>query len=195
MKTHPRSLSARAFTLIEMLVVITLIGILTSLALSAYKGVISRARNLDALVTTKAVATAIQNYSNDYHRMPMRTGNDESPVDLEAGSPLLKVLLGDDVDRLNPKHERFLSDPKMGRNGAGGLVGTDDRFALMDPWGVPFRVVMDTNWDERVANPDALNEDTSIAGQAPSWLPATVLAYSAGADKKFGTSDDVVSWR
>jgi hypothetical protein len=77
----------------------------------------------------------------------------------------------------------------------GGLVGTDDQFALIDPWGTAYRVVMDSNWDSRVNNPDAQNEDPSIAAQASSWLPATVLAYSAGVDKKFGTRDDVVSWR
>jgi len=195
MKTPARILSARAFTLVELLVVITIVALLVSISFTAYKGVMARARSTDALSTAKAVTNAIQNYNADYRRMPVRAGATEEPVDFTAGSPLLKVLLGDDVDRLNPKRIAFLSDPKLGKNGVGGLVGTDDQFALIDPWGTAYRVVMDSNWDSRVNNPDAQNEDPSIAAQASSWLPATVLAYSAGVDKKFGTRDDVVSWR
>lgn len=194
MKTHPRSLPARAFTLIELLVVITLIGILTSLAMSAYKGVITRARNLDAAATNRALISAIQNYSSDYHRMPVRSTSDESPIELSEGSPLLQVLLGDDIDHLNPKRLSFL-DLRMGKNGAGGLVGKENSFALVDPWGTPYRVVLDANWDQRITNPDATNEDPDIAANAPAWLPMTAAAFSAGVDKKFGTADDVVSWR
>jgi prepilin-type N-terminal cleavage/methylation domain-containing protein len=195
MKNYLCLQSNRAFTLIELLVVISLIAILTSLVFSAFKGVTTRARNLEALTAIKAVTTSIQNYSSDYHRMPSRSDGNEEPVELSAGSPLLKVLLGDDESRLNPKHVAFLSDPKIGRNGAGGLVGTDGNLSLVDPWGTPYRIVMDVNGDGRVTNPDSLNEDTSIASQAPSWLPSSVIGYSAGADKKFGTHDDVVSWR
>lgn len=194
MKTQPHSLRASGFTLIEMLVVITLIAILTSLSFSAYKGVMTRARNLDAASTCRSLVSAIQNYASDYHRMPARSTSDETPIDLDAGSPLLKVLLGDDVDRLNPRRVTYF-EPKIGKNGAGGLVGKEDAFALTDAWGTPYRVIMDTNWDQRVNNPDVKNEDPSIATAAPAWLPATAIAFSAGVDKKFGTADDVVSWR
>lgn len=194
MKTSARTLSARAFTLIELLVVITLIGILTSLAFSGYRSAVMRARNLVALAAVKNVTLAVQNYVADYNRMPVRSTAEES-FDLSAGSPLLKVLMGENVDRLNPKAARFLPDQQMGKNGAGGLVGTEGQWAFVDPWGTPYRVALDADWDQRVANPDAQNDDPSIAGTASSWLPLTVIGSSAGADKKFGTRDDVVSWR
>lgn len=117
----------------ELLVVISIIAILTSIAMSSYKGVVVRARNLDALTTARGLTTAIQNYYGDYGRLPVRAGSPEEPVELSAGSPLLKILLGDDEQRLNPKRTPYLSDPKMGRNGAGGLVGKEDSFALADP--------------------------------------------------------------
>ena len=194
MKTSARTLSARAFTLIELLVVITLIGILTSLAFSGYRSAVMRARNLVALAAVKNVTLAVQNYVADYNRMPVRSTVEEN-LDLSAGSPLLKVLMGENVDRLNPKAARFLPDQQMGKNGAGGLVGTEGQWAFVDPWGTPYRVALDADWDQRVANPDAQNDDPSIAGTASSWLPLTVIGSSAGADKKFGTRDDVVSWR
>ncbi len=194
MKTHPHSKSARGFTLIELLVVITLIGILTSLAFSAYRGAVIRGRNLVAQAAVKNVTLAVQNYVADYNRMPVRSASEEE-IDLSAGSPLMKVLLGENVDRLNSKGTRFLPDQQMGKNGAGGLVGSDGQWALVDPWGTPYRVRMDADWDQRVSNPDAQNEDPAIATTAPSWLPLSVICYSAGADKKSGTRDDVVSWR
>lgn len=194
MKTHSHCSFARAFTLIELLVVITLIGLLTSLAFSAYRGAVLRTRNLVALAAVKNVTLSVQNYVADYNRMPVRSSVDEE-VELSAGSPLLKVLMGENVDRLNPKGTRFLPDQPMGRNGAGGLVGTDGQWALADSWGTPYRVAVDADWDQRVSNPDVRNEDPSIAGTASSWLPLLAISYSAGADKKFGTRDDVVSWR
>ena len=194
MKTHAQCTFARGFTLIELLVVITLIGILTSLAFSAYRGAVTRARNLTALAAVKSITLAVHNYVADYHRMPVRSTVEE-PADLSEGSPLLKVLMGENVDRLNPSRTRFLADQPIGRNGAGGLVGTDDQWALVDPWGTPFRIVMDGDWDQRVINPDAQNEEPSISGPASSWLPLTVIGFSAGVDKRFGTCDDVVSWR
>lgn len=194
MKTHPRCACARAFTLIELLVVITLIGILTSLAFSGYRSAVMRGRNLVALAAVKSVTLAVQNYVADYNRMPVRSSV-EGDVDLGPGSPLMKVLMGENVDRLNPKGTRFLADQQMGKNGAGGLVGSDGQWALVDPWGTPYRVRMDADWDQRVSNPDAQNEDPAIATTAPSWLPLSVICYSAGADKKSGTRDDIVSWR
>lgn len=194
MKTHPYSRSARGFTLIELLVVITLIGILTSLAFSAYRGAVIRGRNLVALAAVKNVTLAVQNYVADYNRMPVRSSSEEV-IDLSAGSLLLAVMMGENVDRLNPKGTRFLPDQQMGKNGAGGLVGTDGQWAFVDPWGTPYRVALDADWDQRVSNPDSRNDDPSIATPAASWLPMIVIGSSAGADKRFGTRDDVVSWR
>lgn len=195
MKIHRPRQSHRAFTLIELLVVITIIALLVGVALPAINGAIDRARKLETVNVLRGLTTAINNYRNEYNRFPVRAGASSDPeVELSSGSPLLKVLLGENVDKLNPKTESFM-EVKMGKGGAGGLVGQDGSFSLVDRWGQAYHVIMDANADNRVPNPDARNADSSIAGDTPKTLFYGVIAFSAGPDKQFGTADDIVSWR
>jgi prepilin-type N-terminal cleavage/methylation domain-containing protein len=194
MKT--RLASRRAFTLIEILVVITIIAVLVTLALPSITAAFRTARVVDTRNTMTGLITAINNYHADYSRLPLepRAAKD-TEMALTSGNDLLKVLLGENVNRMNPTNRAYLDNPQMGKRGAGGLVGKDNQFSLVDCWGQPFRVVMDGNADDKVPNPDIRNADESIRGEAPTLLPRKAAAYSAGPDGQFGTRDDVTSWR
>ena len=195
MKTFISPARRAAFTLLELLIVITIISVLTGLAVGAFNQAMVKARNLQAKTACKDVAIAIQNYRAEMGRMPVSGhANSDVTVALTPDDPLLQVLLGESINGLNARRIAFLN-PTMGKGGANGLVGKDDHFSLVDPWGQPYRVSMDTNEDNKLANPDADNEDAALSKEAPRNMPSPVIVESAGQDKKFGTLDDVVSWR
>lgn len=196
MKTHRLQRRRPAFTLIELLVVITIIALLVGIALPAVQGVMNNARKVQTVNAITGLATAVSNYYSDYNRLPVGPGaKQDSEVDLTPGTPLLKVLLGENVDRLNPGARPYLESPQIGKGGTGGLIASGDSFSFVDNWGQPYRVLLDSNYDGSIANPDLKNADTAIAKDAIPKLPRKVAVYSAGPDKQFGTKDDITSWR
>ena len=185
-----------AFTLLELLIVITIIAILTGLGVGAYNSVMLKARNLEALTVAKGIELAVNNYRSETGRMPV-VGHtrDDATIELTSGNPLLQVLLGNNVNELNRARRAYIDNVPMAKAGVNGITGQDGQFSLVDPWGQPYRVTMDTNDDNKIANPDAHNQDRNISGEASHQMPRSVIVESAGRDKRFGTQDDVVSWR
>ncbi len=195
MKAKLACICRRAFTLIELLVVITIVAILAGLTMVAANVVASRARNLEARAAIRDVTLAIKNYEADYNRLPARVGaGGDKEIDLAGGCALLKTLLGDNPDNLNPAARHYM-EPRMARGGVNGLAGDDDQFSLVDPWGEPYIVVLDSDGDGRIANPDKASDDRTIASTAPAQLRTSVIVWSKGRDKKAHTEDDLTSWR
>ena len=60
----------RGFTLAELIVVITIIGILSSIGLSVYKHFIDKARNTRAVAEIRMYEKEIMNFLNDTERLP-----------------------------------------------------------------------------------------------------------------------------
>lgn len=194
MKTHLKLHSKRAFTLIELLVVIGIIALLAGLSFPAISGVMRKAKRARCSAAIKDVQLGVKAYQVEYNRYPLANTAGETPIALSEGEPLLNVLLGQNVNKLNPRQIVFLESP-MGRNGAGGLVGSEGSFGLHDVWGQAYEVVMDSNYDNRIANPDSANSDETISGDASPTLITGTIVYSLGEDKQPNTKDDVVSWR
>jgi hypothetical protein len=141
---------------------------------------------------------AIKNYQVEYNRLPLLRDTQKNGQDqrTESTGKLMACLLGNNVDRMNPREISYI-EPPVTRDGRGGLVedsrGKDQR--LMDPWGHPYLIVMDTNGTHTITNPDLKNTSARISKGAPATLSASVRAYSRGPDGIEGTEDDVVSWR
>jgi prepilin-type N-terminal cleavage/methylation domain-containing protein len=197
LSSSSRTRSTSAFTLIEMLVVISIIAGLAALAMPAISGAMKSAKKVKSQAALKDLVLGIKNYQVEYNRYPM-AGNSrsENPVETSEGSQILDILLGDpdNSTRMNPRKQAFI-EPPMGKNGIGGLIGTDGSYGLMDTYGNPYWIVMDMNYDNRIRNPDAQNQDSAVSTGAPQNLPMGAIAYSLGEDKEEGTKDDVVSWR
>ncbi|MDB6136956.1 MAG: xcpT 2 [Verrucomicrobiaceae bacterium] len=178
-----------------MLVVITIIGILAALVGGATSGVMRKAKKVKTQAALKDVVLGVKNYQVEYNRYPLPQGHSsESPIPLSAGSTILKILLGNNESKMNPREIAYI-EPPMGKNGAGGLSGSEGSYELDDPWGTPYQLVLDANYDNKITNPDIQNEDSTISTGAPRDLVAGVIAFSFGEDKKQNTKDDVVSWR
>lgn len=204
MKTH-RQPASRAFTLIELLVVITIIAILASLAGAQIIKVIDDANRVKVLALMTELKSGIDAYQLDYNRFPIDSntgaGNGEDIPELltDGSSALVDALMGippatNGGTDLNPKRTPFSNFP-IAKNDRHGLVGTTRPYKLNDMWGQPYRILLDTNGDNQVKNPDATNADPKISQNQAASLVTKSAVYSCGKDKMPQTADDIVSWR
>ncbi len=132
--------SSRAFTLIELLIVIAIIGILMSLLFPAVNAAIDSARKAQAKNDVTQIATAVFAYETEYGRLPATNSGAQN-----VGSPVLAALMGSNVSSLNPRLIVFLevNNAKKGKSGV-------SNGAFVDPWGGSYKIVYDENYDNSV---------------------------------------------
>ena len=206
----------QGFTLIELLVVVTIIGILAGLVMSQATKMMEDARKLQVQTVPKDLRIAIGNYQVDYNRYPVspsllssgQDGEDIQAIPTDESSGIIDALLSTSASpsgggggsglNLNPRDIKYIDLP-IAKNGVFGLVNAQPPFKLTDLWGQVYQILLDTNGDKQVINPDLNNADPSISqnpmSPPPQKLPTDVAIYSYGKDKMPQTKDDVVSWR
>jgi prepilin-type N-terminal cleavage/methylation domain-containing protein len=186
--------AVRGFTLVELLVVITIIVILAGAGFSAGNSAIQKAKKTTCLAAATAIESAVNNFYTEYGSMPSDGSQDtEFVTDEAAGIDLLKALLGMDKT-LNPRGLKFLS-AKEGKSNKNGLIynsSSTDITGMFDPWGGPFNVKMDLDYDEKVVvqPKGAGNLSANLNGRR-------VAVWSDGADGISASgkaADDVKTW-
>jgi prepilin-type N-terminal cleavage/methylation domain-containing protein len=228
----------RGFTLVELLVVIAIIAILAGLLLPTLAMVKKKAQIKMAKLDMKNIELAVTQYESDYSRLPATKGGNDLTIGLppQPGAPfstawptnsdlmfiLLDVPQGVNLAHAkNPKQNVYYKAAKTTQvpNGAG--VSTLD-YQVRDPWGDPYVVSLDLNYDELTrdafyglsavsadpANPAVgLNglvrtENTKL-GTVNYELKGKVMIWSFGPDKKIDPNfkasagvnkDNVLSW-
>jgi prepilin-type N-terminal cleavage/methylation domain-containing protein len=198
--------SEAAFTLIELLVVISIIAVLIGLLFPVFQGVQNQARKAQARNDLVQIVTAIGAYYTEYGKYPLTP---TAPADTTYGGTSTNEQLFNELRSVtplqNPRRIVFLSppdvkdvnNPRAGISSAPAPAGQ-----YFDPWGKPYLVRIDTDYDNQVSNPYSQN-----AGAAP-LLRSAVIAWSFGkdassqsisttpSDKNAGTNkDDVISWQ
>lgn len=139
-----RPAAARAFTLLELLAVVAIVGVLTAVFFGAAHGARERSRRAQAAAELAVLAQALEAYRNeqgDYPRTGMAGNVPDAPPAADDGPGiLLNALLGrrgpDAV--LVPRTGRSyvilgahaLQHPDRGEAAAGQLAN-----AFLDPWG------------------------------------------------------------
>lgn len=147
--------------------------------------------------------TALLCYEADFHSFPIQE-NGKSAEDAVTRSRgiLLQVLQGENISMLNPSEVKYSEFPTAKEHQLGLWQEGTER-VLSDPWGEPFYIILDTNKDDQVPNPE-FGASTSDPKQAefdrkyppPEKLPLTMAIYSAGPDRDPKTwKDNVCSWR
>jgi prepilin-type N-terminal cleavage/methylation domain-containing protein len=190
-----RSGDERAFTLIELLVVITIIAILIGLLFPAFRGVQDQAKRTQAKNDLTQIITAVNAFYTEYGKYPLATADTTYGASPLNGG-LFNELRATSATQ-NPRQIVFISPPdaKDQTTPRSGIKTADGQW--FDPWGTPYRVAIDGDYNNQLANPYSAN-----AGATPN-LQIGVIAWSLGSDglggsgdKKAGTSDDdAISWQ
>jgi prepilin-type N-terminal cleavage/methylation domain-containing protein len=215
MNPTPNAEGRRAFTIIELLVVILIIGILVGFSFAAFQGVLERAKKVQAKNDLTQIVTAVNAFYTEYGKYPLVT--DDTPIANTADLfyTLRAVASGanapvNGVPAINPRAIVFISPPdvKNPANPRSG-IGSDGQF--YDPWGTPYVVTIDGNYDNQIANPYSDSDGSAGAAQ----LRSGVIAYSfgkngalgggaaasskyaaeSGTAGKYKASSDVISWQ
>ena len=191
----------RAFTLMELLVVISIVAVLMGLAFPAFQGVQNAARKTQAKNDLVQIVTAVNAFYTEYGRYPMPAGTagDSYTVGGSTGptsKTVFDALRGLDASA-NPRLIEFIKPPeaKDEVHPRGGM-GNAANGQFYDPWGTRYAVSIDADYNNEVPNPYSTN-----AGSSP--LRQGVIAWSFGkdmdtsdADKNTGQAkDDVISWQ
>ena len=207
--------SHRGFTLIELLVVIAIIAILIGLLFPAFSAVQNQARQTQAKNDLTQIVNAVNAFYTDYGKYPLVTADTTYGPGGTANNLLFNVLRGIDTTN-NPRQIVFISPPyvKNPANPRSAIATQATNINLIsvaigdlvDPWGTPYNVRIDGNYDNQVAN---AYTDGSAGGSStttpPYALSSGVVAWSFGKDQAIGTrtppnasftnSDDVISWQ
>lgn len=194
---------ARAFTLMEILIVVTIVAVLATLAASQFIKALEQANRTKTLALALELKAGISGFVADYQHFPLDLNPDgeadTAEVLTDRSNRLVDALLGGPMDSsngrdLNPKRIPFASFTPA-KNGRHGIVGAAIPRRFHDLWGRPFHILLDTNGDNQVMNPDAGNADPKIAKDQAKYLAVQVAVYSSGKDGIPCTSDDIATWR
>ena len=189
MKTRPSRRPTRGFTLVELLVVISIIIVLAAMSFGAIGIATKRQKAVTTLNDIQALSAALEAFNTEYSRMPSIGSGDEITMEGEAGSKLLTVLLGKEDsngDMENPRQLSFLTAKISSNKKKGGLVYNGNQVeGMYDAWGRALNVRFDDDFDGEIQDPI---KQGNIVRQKKA------IIWSFGADGKFGDDDEVKSW-
>lgn len=182
------------FTLLELLVVITIIGILAGLMFPVMTRIIANSKTAHAENDAAQLKNAISTYFTEYRKYPADPDTGDSET-LRSDHDLMDILLGADnarAEEFNPRKVVFFTG-KQARRADGGKfrkginMGSDGGGELWDPFAELYYVRMDMDYNGRVEAPDW--DDSSDS----NIIPESILVWSTGTDTDLDV-DNVKTW-
>ena len=167
----------RAFTLVELLVAISIIALLLGIIVPSYFSIREKAKYTKAKVTVKNLETAFKAYLDNYRVWPAAL-SDGNPHEIK--DDIYLILRGENP--LNANKDKIAFYEFETTNSTAGAL---DPFAdsTTPPIQANYRVQVDENYDNKII----------VGGQE---LYRTVIVWSIGTNRvdDGGTLDDVKSW-
>ena len=177
-----------AFTLVELLVVVAIIALLAGIAFPSYSAIMKKMKKDQARTLAMSLVNSCKGYYAEYTKYPLPQDGSASEVSpIKSDEILTGTLLGTTIEQ-NPKKINFLPDLKPVERGKGfGLMTEGETASIVDPWGEPYYVLMDADYNNNIENPNPNSTTTK--------LYQGVIVFSAGPDKDPSTwEDNVMSW-
>jgi len=161
-----------AFTLVELLVVISIIGMLAGLMSVAIPKAMESGKKAKAKGELTAIVAAVKAYKQEYGRWPGTDTTSDTTFQDDNSKYLLAALSGTSSALVeNPKSVRILE-------------GADTDGTMKDPWKTQYFILVDT-------------DDSNSITYNNKTIRVSVLAVSFGKDQKQdatpGSGDDVFS--
>ncbi|MFT5109444.1 MAG: prepilin-type N-terminal cleavage/methylation domain-containing protein [Verrucomicrobiales bacterium] len=195
MKTT-KSTRQAGFTLLELLIVISIIAILAAIAFPATSLVMNQARKAQASQQVSGIVNAIKLFETQYSVLPISGSGGEEEIDTDQA--FVDILTGVDTTG-NPKGTPFLEgrEAKKARGNkparAGLVQEGNGSQSLVDPWGNYYVVKMDANDDNEIDVPE---RDNPVRAKAVAWCygkPTT--ASDAKSAQQNPASKWLTSWK
>ena len=197
------------------MVVIAIVVVLAGLLFPAVQSVLERAKKVQAKNDLTQIVTAVNAFYTEYGRYPINSpttadtyfGSASAPSGSTSGGNN-DVLLNElracgsgtpscsTAATFNTRQIAFISPPVLSAGATRLGIGSNGQY--YDPWGTPYNIEIDGNYDNQMPNPYSANN-----GAGPGTLATGVIGWSVGkdtqignsGDQKFTNSDDVISWQ
>jgi prepilin-type N-terminal cleavage/methylation domain-containing protein len=217
MNSRPLNNRSLAFTLVELLTVITIIAILMGLLFPAIAIAKEQARRAQAKSDVMQIAAAVKQYYAEYGKYPLgiynQSGGSQNPSDVLIGGsyptpPFSNEMVFDILRHTgkcitgttdyNPRAIVFfegknVADPTSPK---GGFVSTMTGApagatlgAYMDPWGNEYGIAIDGNYDNVITDLTGFYNDFAGTAASPGNAPRVgVAVFAIGKDHGLGTA-------
>ncbi len=218
LRVMQRHSDERAFTLIEILVVMTLIAILVGIGVPAFTSVMEQARKTQAKNEEQQIVAAVNAFYTDYGKYPLVTADTTiKGTSTPSNSDLFFTLRGvsggaNAANAVNTRAIVFIQPPasKDQTNPRSGIKTSTTDSTWYDPWGKPYNVMIDGNYDNTLANPYADNPGGATLyfgvivwsfgksgqlGGGPAATGPPAFTAEGGTLNNFSGSGDVISWQ
>jgi prepilin-type N-terminal cleavage/methylation domain-containing protein len=203
----------KAFTLIEMLVVVAIVSILFSISFAAFSGA-GRSAKISATKTLiETLKTAIENYSNDFGDYPPSSGKRAGLTSNGLNDGVESLVRCLSTTRKNGPYFEFsdkqlynADEDQTAKDGPRSSFGVNTLYEVIDDWGHPLVYLHNkdyakgqkvTELDDNMAakKVDATGAKSGKTGQYQSLTSFQI--WSCGPDGKNdgGEGDDVTSWK
>ncbi len=138
--TTTNSKKSTAFTLVELLVVISIIAILAGLSFPAVNGALDSAKKTHAKSNAVQIAAAVTAYEMEYGKLPTNSTT-------LVNSAFMKILTG--ADTANNSRGIVFLEAQEWKKGKGGT----NSVGYCDPWSSnsAYAIALDTDYDNKVS--------------------------------------------
>jgi prepilin-type N-terminal cleavage/methylation domain-containing protein len=194
---NSRGSERRGFTMIELLIVVVIIGILTSLLLPTIGTIREKARNKATRALVEGLSAALTRYNNDFDEYPPSTVGELGDPGSPQEDALFRYLCGPDgqgITKVTGSKKRTI-EPYINIPPEFLKKGSDNRFYVVDAWG------SEIVYKNSKAYVDAMTGGnvSQVFKTDKVMNPSSFDLYSKGPDRKEDPDrlrlvDDIANW-